>query len=209
MKKENKAIQLDQSTEEKIKTAAAKVFVDKGFSGARTRDIAEEAGINLALLNYYFRSKENLYNIVIMDKLKLFFDVVINIVSDSNTTFEEKFPLLVEKYTDLLLNEPNLPMFLLSELKQNPDFFSNTLHMKERINLESFSYFQKITGIENRNDVVQLLVTFLSVTIFPFVVRTPIQKLFDVADEDYTKILLERKRLIPLWMNEIVKNRLK
>ena len=201
--------EMDKTTEEKIKLAAGKIFMEKGFAGARTRDIAEEAGINLALLNYYFRSKENLYNIVIMDKLKLFFDVVINIVSDTNTTFEEKFPLLVEKYTDLLLSEPNLLMFLLSELKQNPDFFSNTLHMKERINIESFSYFQKITGTESRNDGVQFLVTFLSVTIFPFVLRTPIQKLLDIADEDYTNLLLERKKLIPLWMNEIIKNKLR
>ena len=53
------------STEEKIKAAARKVFMEKGYGASRTRDIAEEAGINLALLNYYFRSKEKLFNEII------------------------------------------------------------------------------------------------------------------------------------------------
>ena len=55
-------IEKELSTEEKILISASKVFTEKGFSGTRTRDIAEEAGINLALLNYYFRSKKNFLN---------------------------------------------------------------------------------------------------------------------------------------------------
>jgi len=58
-KKINK--ELDTSTEAKIKAAARVVFHKNGFAATRTRDIAEEAGINLALLNYYFRSKQNHY----------------------------------------------------------------------------------------------------------------------------------------------------
>ena len=56
------------STEEKIIAAARKLFTQKGFSATKTRDIAEEAGINLALLNYYFRSKQNLFQIIIEEK---------------------------------------------------------------------------------------------------------------------------------------------
>ena len=62
----------DSSTEEKIKAAARKVFTRKGFAATRTRDISEEAGINLALLNYYFRSKEKLFDLVMMENMQHF-----------------------------------------------------------------------------------------------------------------------------------------
>ncbi len=65
--KKNQKFLLDKSTEEKIKIAAERLFMENGFSGTRTRDIAEAADINLALLNYYYRSKENLFNIIIME----------------------------------------------------------------------------------------------------------------------------------------------
>ena len=60
----------DPSTEEKIKIAARSVFHKKGYAATRTRDIAEEAGINLALLNYYFRSKEKLIDIIMTETMQ-------------------------------------------------------------------------------------------------------------------------------------------
>ena len=60
----------DTNTEDKILKAANKVFTQKGFAATRTRDIAAEAGINLALLNYYFRSKKKLFDIVMLENLK-------------------------------------------------------------------------------------------------------------------------------------------
>ena len=200
--------EMDKTTEEKIKLAAGKIFMEKGIAGARTRDIAQEAGINLALLNYYFRSKENLFEIVMLDKLKSFFDVIVNIVIDTGSTYEEKLPKLVEKYTDLLMKEPNLPFFLLHELPQNPNFFDEKLHIKDKINLQSFAFFQSTLKLEKKEDALQLLITFLGMMIFPFIVRPAIQSLFDISEDDYTKILLDRKTLIPQWINETVKKRI-
>ncbi|HLZ87627.1 MAG TPA: TetR family transcriptional regulator, partial [Puia sp.] len=62
----------EASTEEKIMEAARKLFTQRGFAATRTRDIAEEAGINLALLNYYFRSKQKLFDIVMMENFRRF-----------------------------------------------------------------------------------------------------------------------------------------
>ena len=86
------------STEDKILLAASKVFTEKGFAGARTRDIADEAGINLALLNYYFRSKEKLFDQVMKVKIVLLFGKIIPIISNEKTTIEEKIDLASEKY---------------------------------------------------------------------------------------------------------------
>jgi AcrR family transcriptional regulator len=90
MKAEKSKLAGDSSTEEKIKKAAQIVFHKKGFAAARTRDIAEEAGINLALLNYYFRSKEKLFNIVMIETFRSFFESVSRIINNPDTTFEKK-----------------------------------------------------------------------------------------------------------------------
>ena len=77
MVKEKEITAKDLSTEEKIKAAAKKLFTQKGFAATRTRDIAEEAGINLALLNYYFRSKEKLFELVMKENVQLFLGTMI------------------------------------------------------------------------------------------------------------------------------------
>ena len=72
MAKKSEKKKIDTSTEEKIKEAARTVFHKKGFAATRTRDIAEEADINLALLNYYFRSKAKLFEIIMVETLQMF-----------------------------------------------------------------------------------------------------------------------------------------
>ncbi len=64
-------IEINASTEEKIKEAARRVFTQKGYAATRTRDIAEESGLNLALINYYFRSKEKLFDIIMLEHLQI------------------------------------------------------------------------------------------------------------------------------------------
>ena len=78
-----KSVEVDLSTEEKIKEAAKKVFLKKGYAATRTRDIAEEAGINLALLNYYFRSKEKLFDLIMLEKLEKFFGVIAPVLNNT------------------------------------------------------------------------------------------------------------------------------
>ena len=96
-----KSVEVDLSTEEKIKEAAKKVFLKKGYAATRTRDIAEEAGINLALLNYYFRSKEKLFDLIMLEKLEKFFGTIAPVLNNVNTTLEQKITLFSNNYTDL------------------------------------------------------------------------------------------------------------
>src|SRR5215467_3762775 len=93
---------MDISTEEKIKHAARKLFTQKGYAGVRTRDIAAEAGINLALLNYYFRSKEKLFDIIMMENFKQFLQGIAMNIFDEKLSFEEKIEKLVIAYIDML-----------------------------------------------------------------------------------------------------------
>ena len=94
---------MELTTEEKIIEAARTIFTQKGFSATRTRDIAEEAGINLALLNYYFRSKKNLFRIIIEEEFDELFGMIVPILSNAEKSLEEKIETLVTTYTELLL----------------------------------------------------------------------------------------------------------
>jgi len=104
------------STEEKIKAAARKVFLRKGFSATRTRDIAEEAGINLALLNYYYRSKEKLFDIVMMDNFRQFIRGISINLTDGSTPLPEKVRTIATAYIDFLIGNPDLPLFSIRTL---------------------------------------------------------------------------------------------
>ena len=207
MKKENKA-PLDQSTEEKIKSSAEKVFMEKGFFGARTRDIADEAGINLALLNYYFRSKENLFKIIMEEKLKLFFGFVIDVLRDPTIFLQDKVKVLVNKYTDMLIEFPELPMFVLGELKRNPNFFVENLKIKERFQ-EGVADFLTTYKVSSKEELVQIMLSLLGMTISPFIGRDIILSLLDFSMEEYLNIIDKRRELIPIWMEEILKIQLK
>lgn len=186
------------STEDKILLAASKVFTEKGFSGTRTRDIAEEAGINLALLNYYFRTKEKLFEQVMKVKIVLLFGQIIPIVTNEKTTLEEKIDLASVKYFDLLSKNPNLPIFILSEIQKKTSDIKSILPV-EKVLKNSF-IIKQIQERKPELNPFHILLNFLSMTAFPFVVK-PILQTFDLMnDEEFQQFVEERKTLVPLWI---------
>ncbi len=187
----------DTSTEEKIIAAARKVFTQKGYAATRTRDIAEEAGINLALLNYYFRSKEKLFQLIMTEKLQQLFGVILPIVNNDKLTLDEKLETLAENYINLLIDNPDLPLFVISEIRANPEGFKDRLQVHHI--LRNSSLVHQIR--EKRADVepVHFIVSLLGMTIFPFIAK-PI--LF--SDDQLFKLLMEeRKILIAKWAKAI------
>lgn len=186
------------STEDKILLAASKVFTEKGFSGTRTRDIAEEAGINLALLNYYFRTKEKLFEQVMKVKIVLLFGQIIPIVTNEKTTLEEKIDLASVKYFDILSKNPNLPIFILSEIQKKTSDIKSILPV-EKVLKNSF-IIKQIQERKPELNPFHILLNFLSMTAFPFVVK-PILQTFDLMnDEEFQQFVEERKTLVPLWI---------
>src|SRR5688572_18933336 len=137
-----KKAQPDRTTEERIKAAARKVFTKKGYSAARTRDIAEEAGINLALLNYYFRSKEKLFDIVMMENLQKFLLALGGALRDEKSSLREKVALIAANYVDMLKANPDLPIFVLSEIRANPEKLASNMGIKSLL-LES-TFFKQL-----------------------------------------------------------------
>ncbi len=111
---------INESTEERIKAAAAKIFMEKGFDGTTTRDIAKEAGLNSALMNYYFRSKEKLFAGVFSEMCELFFQGLTEILSKP-LSFQDKILALIDHDFKIFRENPALSNFILNELHRNPD----------------------------------------------------------------------------------------
>lgn len=190
------------TTEEKILEAASKIFTEKGFSGTRTRDIAEEAGINLALLNYYFRSKEKLFEQVMKVKVLLLFGKILPIISDENTSLEEKINLASEKYFEILSKNPNLPLFVISEIqKKNSDI---TAVLPLRKIFYNSAIIRQIKEKQPDLNPLHFLLNFLGMTVFPYVAK-PIFMAFELLnEEEFIQFITERKKLIPLWMKTLL-----
>src|SRR4051812_26273321 len=124
---------LDTNTETKIKSAARVVFLKKGFAATRTRDIAEEAKMNLALLNYYFKSKEKLFDLIMLETLVEFLRGMGIIFNDNTTSLEKKVELMAEKYIDLISAEPEIPIFIMSEVRNDATGFLKKLPVVKTI----------------------------------------------------------------------------
>src|ERR1700733_7923866 len=118
----------DLSAEEKIKIAAKKLFTHKGYAATRTRDIAKEAGINLSLLNYYFRSKKKLFELVMKENVHLFLGAIIENINANPRSFEDQLEFIVSHYIDLLLENPDLNFFVLNILQSGRLTFEGNDH---------------------------------------------------------------------------------
>jgi AcrR family transcriptional regulator len=191
------------TSEEKIKEAARKVFMRKGFSATRTRDIAEEAGINLALLNYYFRSKQRLFEEVMQEKIQKLLGTLVPIVNDAEMTLEEKIDGIVAHYLDVLSANPELPMFVLNELGKNNFSIVKNANLDKVISQSSFVKQLR----ERRNDLnpVHFIISILGMIIFPFVAR-PMLFLTGMANEkSFILLMNERKTLVPVWAKAMLK----
>lgn len=119
------------STEEKIFEAAFKVFQNKGFTGARMQEIADEAEINKAMLHYFFRSKEKLFEAVFMNAFgKL--APQINEIFNSEEALFEKIKKFTHSYISFVIEYPFLPQFIIQEMNNNPEFVSKFLKDEKR-----------------------------------------------------------------------------
>jgi AcrR family transcriptional regulator len=192
----------DQSTEQKIKAAADIVFTKKGYAATRTRDIAEEAGINLALLNYYFRSKEKLFELIMMEKVTSFFGTIVPVLNDASLSLDQKIVSVSERYTNMLIEHPDLPLFILGEVRTNPDTFANKLPIGKALDSHFIKQLQ-----ERRPDLhpFHFLMNLLGLAVFPFIMKPLLITTGTLNEKAFNAKIGERITLIPKWMSVMLK----
>lgn len=197
-----KNIVADLSTEEKIKEAARKLFTQKGYAATRTRDIAEESGINLALLNYYFRSKEKLFQQIMEEKVQQLFGVLVPILNDETSNLQTKLELITSNYINLLLANHDLPIFVLSEIKNSQGGFLNKMPVKKLVRESILA--RQLQEIRPDVSPVHFIMSLLGMTIFPFL-ASPVFKGSGIVDDHSFRLMMEeREKLIPIWIKAMI-----
>ncbi|HAR39516.1 MAG: hypothetical protein A2W86_10055 [Bacteroidetes bacterium GWD2_45_23] len=191
------------TTEQKIIRAADKLFTQKGYAATKTRDIAEEAGTNLALLNYYFGSKENLYKKVVQEKLRLLLGAMGSVLSDENISLEEKINSITENYTALLLENEELPIFILNELSVNKELFVNITRNTRQIAQPVID--KQLKERKLGMSAKDLIINTLSLTMFPFVAKPLIISSGLVNADEFVEFVTKRKEKIINWIIKTTK----
>ncbi len=188
-------MQKDKNTEEYILDAAKKVFVKKGFDGARMQEIADEAKINKSLLHYYYRSKDKLFEAVFKEAFKDFIPKLGEIFN-SDKPFKSKIKIIVSSYIDMLSENPHLPLFILYEINRNPD---TIIYFMKNQGINPDKLIKQIDKEVKEHKILKvdpyhLIINMLSMCIFPFAARPLIEGfIFKKNKKLYDKFLGERK----------------
>jgi TetR/AcrR family transcriptional regulator len=199
---------IEINTEEIILKSAITIFHKKGLAGSRMQEIADEAGINKAMLHYYFRSKQLLFEAV----FKLAFMQLapqIHQVLNSDDSLFEKIENFANKYISFIMENRFLPTFIIQELNNNPDFATNFFSQAEFPKPTRFLLQieeQILKGTILPINPKQLLIDMFSMAVFPFVGSPLLKKISNSTDEEYDNLLLERKKhLATMLINSIKK----
>lgn len=211
-----KKIESDVSTEEKIKLAARKLFTERGFDAVKTRDIAAEAGINLALLNYYFRGKKKLYDIIMLENFQQFIQGLMPVIGDENMPVQEIIAKTAGIYIDMLISNPDLPNFVMNAAKgeeRAENIMKHDSVMVEKMKKLRAGFMKRVEksmkdGELTEVHLVHFMMNFMGLVIFPFVARPILVRLNRLNDKQFNELMEERKKLVPLWLKTIMKTKI-
>jgi AcrR family transcriptional regulator len=202
---------LSTETEQKIIASAEKLFYRKGKAGTSMQDIADDAGINRTLLNYYFRSKDQLFEAVFKNAMSTFVPNLVNMLN-SDMSFKDYVPRLIETVIDAMLENPQIPIFVLQELSSNPDRMPQIikdLGIDPAVAVKKMES-EKWKELGDHMEPRQVILNLLSLCIFPFAARPVVTEILFNGDEDaYIAAMKQRKLILPLLVNKLmIQNRL-
>ena len=200
----------EKNMENQILDAAEKLFIEQGFAKTTTAQIARVAGCNQALVHYYYRTKNNLFEKIFEEKLRLLQTSLLT-PEIAAVSFEAKIVMMVDTYFDFVSKNRYLFPFILTEISSNPERLqtvinnlqNNSRTIVENLDAEIKSEVEKgnIRPISTSN----LILTFLSLNITPFILSPIFQGILnissienenqlDVRKQEITEILLSRLR---------------
>ena len=188
----------EAQTEKLIKQKAKILFFQKGFLDATTQEIADEAGVNRALIHYYFRSREQLLDTLLDETLQGKRERVRTILT-SERSFREKIASYIDAIVDYGLKYPYLDNFIISETARRPekiklfcarDKFKSSDLIREALDEEIKK--GKIAPISAE----QFMVNLISLCNYPLLAKSVIQTIHGLTDSAYRKFLVDRKQII-------------
>jgi TetR/AcrR family transcriptional regulator len=201
----------EKPTEELILDAAMKVFTRKGFAAARMEEIAKEAGINRALLHYYHRDKQTMFNRIFENRFKEFFKGLFVIFEAENVSLFDKIRRMVEHEINTLTKHPDLARFIITEIAHEPELlieYGKKLGVNPRIFIEGF---EKQVSKEVSDGAIipiegkQLLINIMSLCIYPFVAKPVIQTMMTLDEVAFYQMTEQRKKEVSEFIINAIK----
>ncbi len=186
------------STQEKIVYSATHLFLEKGYDRTSVRDIATKANINVSLMNYYFRSKEILFETIIdllIGKSSASLKEILNSDLDLNLKIEK----YVNRYIDILIDNPLLISFVLAVLNRNPEKLTKLKVADHLYNSEIFSNQLKQEARQGKIrdiDPEQLYINMLSLIAFPFAIKHMISEKNSFNHSEFIEFIKRRKKIV-------------
>ncbi|MBU2526671.1 MAG: TetR/AcrR family transcriptional regulator [Bacteroidetes bacterium] len=197
----------DNQTEEQILEAAQQVFQAKGMDGARMQEIADKANINKAMLHYYYRSKQLLFEAVFKKAFALLAPQL-NAILNDDSALEDKIRSFTHNYISFMMKHPYLPNFIIQELNRNPKFIES---LKNNVAFPNISKFKTQVEEEVEKGTIvsvnaeQLFINILSLNVFPFVASPLIKAFTNVDDKAYKAMLEDRKTAVSDFIINAIK----
>jgi len=188
----------DLTTEAKIKEAATRVFIVKGFNGCSSREIAKEAGMNVALVNYHFQSKSHLFEVVVATVMEQFVFSMLDILK-SDLPLISKTRIFIEKVYDFLSKHPDIPSFIINELGKKDKKFFEKIDFIDQI--KQTKIFEEIIESQQKGEVRKMDVTSIMLLMmanchFPFMAKPMIQTIQNIDDNTYQNQLTLHKQYV-------------
>jgi len=184
------------SSEELILSAAQEVFMEKGLAGARMQEIADRAGMNKALLHYYFRSKEKLFQVVITKAISSLLPRLLGVIETDLDLFD-KIRHLTSEFIGFLNKNSFLPVFIVNEINRNPQFFFKNVVRQEKAHLDSFQRQVEEAVHQGRIRPIspdQLFMNMMSMVVFPFLAKPVFKEALGIPEEEYQRVI-DRRRI--------------
>ena len=203
--------QIVQNKEQQILKVAEREFLEKGYDGARTTSIAKAAGVTHAMLHYYFRTKEQLFERIIDKKMEEMVPLMTHLFGNSDLPLVKRIEEAVSIHFDFVMANPDLPKFLINEVLPNRErcelfrskiegFFHVITDLQGEVNEAAAS------GEVEQFNVLLLFQSVLSLNIFPSVMENMIENLLGDNGQSMKEVLAQRKaENIELIMRRIKK----
>jgi TetR/AcrR family transcriptional regulator len=204
----------DGDTEQRILDAAHAVFVRRGTAGARMQEIAEEAGVNKALLHYYFRSKERLAEATFLRAARGLLPPVLQLLA-SDASIEDKVRGVVRLEHERLSQAPYLPGYILSELRHNPD---RALQLVTALGVQPDQVREHVLGTLRRQidegvragtlrpiEAEEFAVNLISLCVFPFAAKPMLMMLMGTDNAGFEDFIERRTETLTSFFLEAIR----
>lgn len=189
-----------QDTESRILQAAENEFFEKGYAGARTASIAEAAGVTHAMLHYYFRTKDKLFERIVSEKISMLADILLSAIGDANLPLEERIRQGIGRHFDFISVNRDLPRFIVNEVLSRSEQIDTMKGNIQNIVNELLDNLQQeideyaAKGFCRQVDARMLLIDIVSLNVFPFMAAPIVYGAIGDSYGDYDEFLAIRKK---------------